>query len=167
MARSVMFRTSLTGYHKKDVNEYLASRARETEELIARKNEQISALSSQLAAAKQEVKSIEKNLCGRVQEQAQELSLRLESVKIAAEELLQALAQADEELKKSGEYAAKAAKYDALASTLSQLLSVDPKEESFPQSEVADRSALCARLCGELDGIGAGLEKLSQQTKGE
>lgn len=163
MARSVMFRTSLAGYNKQDVNEYLSARAEETEALISRKNQQISVLSSQLAAVKEEKTSIEKSIHGQVQEQAKELSLHLEGAKQIAEELLQALSSADEELKKNAEYAAKAAKYDALASTLSQLLSVDPKAESFSQTETPDRSSLCESLRQELSALHTGLEALLEQ----
>lgn len=160
MARSVLFRSSLAGYNKKDVNDYLAARAKEVEEQIARKNEQITLLSRQLSAAESEAQKAKETLEGELREKADALESCLLEAKAAAEKLLEALSLADEELKKNGEYAEKAKKYDALAGTLSQLLNVEPKEEVYEKSEIPDRSALERQLREGLEKLGEGLNAL-------
>ena len=142
MSKQVLFRGALGGYNKKDVNEYLISKANETKEIIGLKDEQIKELSLRLGKAEGLAAEKERLLKERVKESASSINSELNSFKAKLEELFSVIAQLDGEVEKGAQNAAKAAKYDRLALTLGDMFSIDPKKEELEIPAPADRSDL-------------------------
>lgn len=165
MSKSVYFRTSLGGYNRQDVNEYLIARSREHTEALNQKNERIHQLEQELELSRQEAAKAAQGVKGGLQSCARDTQNALSQLESAVEQVLGALSQADAEQKKHAAYMEKATKYDRLASTLSDILQVDAKAEDLPETAVPDRTLLLEQVHAALRGAGARVQELLEKLK--
>ena len=163
MAKQVLFRGALGGYNKKDVNEYLISKAKETKELLALRDEQIKELSEKLGKAEGFAAERERLLKEKVKGSADALNTELDALKAKLDELFSIVNELDSEIEKGAQNAAKAAKYDRLALTLGDMFSIDPKKEELELAAPADRSEMKAAVLEKLKKLEDGLHCLGSE----
>ena len=153
MSKAVVFRTSLAGYNKKDVNDYIRQRAEQTRAQTEEQKERIAQLSERLASCEKQAEEKKEELIGRLTEKSALLSERLEAVEQSVQGLFYELEQADRQVQKGMSDAEKAKKYDQLAQGLGQLLNLEMKAEESAEPVLADRSALKASVLQSLSGL--------------
>ncbi len=160
MSKPVMFRTSLAGYNKKDVNDYIRRHAMETQAQLEEQKQTVSSLSKRLASCEEQAQGQRRELKSRLGEEVSVLSRELVRTKAAVQELLEQLTLADLQVQNGQADAQKAKQYDALAQGLGQLLNLELKAEESVFAEVLDRSALKASVTQSLQGLSDGLSQL-------
>ncbi len=165
MSKKVAFRSSLGGYNRKDVNDYLTSRAQETQKLIEQKNSAIAGLKEEISRLGREASGEADRLRDEVRADAGELGIRLGALRSLVGTLIEELDGAKAEIKKMEVYRAKAEKFDRFASSLSDIFSVEPASEEEPAQTADENAALRERAEAELGEFAALLERLAARTE--
>ncbi len=162
MSPKIGFRTSLGGYNKNDVNEYLKERARETREQIAERDAKIKALTEDLELEKLHAARSHAKLKEDLSAQSGGLENGIAAVDAASRRVMEQLDSADRELENMVLYRVKAEKFDKLAATLSDLLRLQGKAEQVSVPVMPDRSALKKEMEDALAKLREDLEKLRE-----
>ncbi|MBQ9544221.1 MAG: hypothetical protein IJV00_03750 [Clostridia bacterium] len=162
MSDKVAFRSSLVGYNKKDVNDYLIARANETHKLIEEKNSAITVLKKEISRVKEEALGAADGLKGEIKSEAGKLSENLGSLRAFVDSLLEELKRSQNELAGMNDFRVKAEKLDRFTSTLSEILSLDQSVTASETNAPEDRTQdLKARADSEFSRISDLIEKLA------
>lgn len=166
MSKKVAFRSSLGGYNRKDVNDYLIARSRETQKLIEQKNAAIADLNDRVARLAGEVQSAADSLKDEVRSDAGELAVSLEALRSLVGSLLGELESSETELARMSVYRAKAEKFDRFASSLSDIFSLDPgvSPAAEPDAGVSRTAEFRERADARFGEFSALLERLAART---
>ena len=167
MSNKVAFRSSIGGYNRKDVNDYLISRAHETQKLIEQKNSVIAELKDEIARLGDEALIAADRFKGEIREDAGELAISLGSLRSLVDALFVELDGAKAELAQMSVYRAKAEKFDRFASSLSDIFSVEQSlsDAAEPADDAEDENAAFReRAEAEFKSFEALLERLAGRT---
>lgn len=162
MSPKIGFRTSLGGYNKNDVNEYVKERARETREQIAERDARIKALTEELEIERRSAAQSAQRLKADLSAQSGGLEDGISAVDAASRRIMEQLDGADRELENMILYRVKAEKFDKLAATLSDLLRLQGKTEQVSVPVMPDRSELKNEMESALAGLREDLKKLRE-----